>query len=376
MAASEHPPTRAAAPHVERPAWRDRTAVGLPATEPLATATGAGVDVLVVGLGASGLAAAEALARAGASVLGVDAEGVAAGAAGANGGLLLGGLAVFHHDAVARYGRDVAAAWYRRTLDELDRTVAAEPRARRTGSLRTAVDDDEADDVLAHARALEADGIAVEVGERGGRRALLLPDDAVFDPDDRCRRAAGRAVAAGARLVVGHRVDLDALPPCRAVLVAVDGGLEGVVPGLRDVVTSARLQMLATAPQDDTVLPVPCYHRWGYDYAQQLPTGELLVGGGRDVDDDGGAGAPPSPSARVQAHVERWARELGAVGAVTHRWAARSAYTSDRLPIDRRLPPHRGVPVHVVGGYSGHGNLVGPMLARDAAAALLDDIAG
>lgn len=359
-----------AEPARARPVWRDLRSGDRPVTVGADALMQRPADVVVVGLGASGLAAVEVLAAAGADVIGVDAAGVAAGAAGANGGLLLGGVASFHHDAVARHGRDVAAAWYRRTLAAIERIVDDEPRAHRTGTLRTAADDREALDLRAHAAALRADGIAVEEGSHDGLPALLLPDDGCFDPDDRCRRAAVRAVASGARLVVGHRVDLTEPPPCRALLVAVDGGLEDVVPTLAPSVTSVRLQMLATAPQPDVVLPRPLYHRWGLDYAQQLPTGELLVGGGRDVEGDRAVRAEPHPSDDVQAHIERWARRLGATGAVTHRWAARSAYTPDRLPIDREVAPG----VHVVGAYSGHGNVVGPVLARAAARRLLDHL--
>ena len=64
-------------------------------------------DVCVVGLGGSGLACISRAARPRAErVVGIDAVSVAAGAAGRNGGFLLGGLAMFHHDAVERFGRD------------------------------------------------------------------------------------------------------------------------------------------------------------------------------------------------------------------------------------------------------------------------------
>ena len=53
--------------------------------------------------------------------------------------------------------------------------------------------------------------------------------------------------------------------------------------------------------------------------------------------------------------------------AVTHRWAARAAFTTTRLPIDAQ--PRAGV--HVVGGYSGHGNVIGSLLARQAARRIL-----
>lgn len=337
-------------------------------------------DVLVVGLGATGLTAAVALASAGARVVAVDAVGVGGGAAGANGGFLLGGLATFHHAAVARHGRREAARWYHRSLDELARTVEEEPSARRTGSLRSAGDAAEAADLVAQHAALRRDGIAVEAVAGPLGPALLLPDDGVFDPMARCRRLAASAVAAGATLVTGGRVVVSGhevrlagrrVRPA-ATLVCVDGGLEEAVPALRGEVVSVRLQMLATARVPARLLDRPLYHRWGHDYAQQLGDGRLAVGGGRDLEDTAARGGAVRTTAVVQQHLDRLTAALGAGdAAVTHRWAAASAYTEDRLPLDRELAPG----VHVLGGYSGHGNVVGVMLARAAAQRVLERLA-
>jgi hypothetical protein len=110
-------------------------------------------DACVVGLGTSGLAAAAAFADRGLRVIGVDAGRVAADAAGRNGGLLLGGGALYLHQAVAIWGEQPAVELYRATLAELDRLIEIAPDAvRRCGSLRLAdlpgppQDDDEAAD--------------------------------------------------------------------------------------------------------------------------------------------------------------------------------------------------------------------------------------
>lgn len=315
-------------------------------------------DVVVIGMGASGLEAATALARRGADTVALDAVGIAAGAAGANGGFLLAGLARFHHDAVAALGRDAAVAWYHRTLAELDRLGDREPTFRRVGSLRTASDAAEVDDVERHLAALRADDLPGEPYDGPFGRGLLVPGDGVFHPVARCRRLAVAAVEAG------------------ATLVAVDGGLEHLVPALGERtgggVRTARLQMQATARTDQPVADRPRYHRHGLDYLQQLPSGEVLLGGGRDVGGDAEwdvSGAPAQPSAPVQAHLDRWRAELGIGAPVTHRWAAHAAFTRDRLPVDERVAPG----VHVVGAYSGHGNVLGGLLAREAALALLGE---
>lgn len=360
-----------------RPAWFDLEAPPEVAT---AAVPPDRADVVVVGLGASGLAACGRLARRGAAVVGIDAVGIAGGAAGANGGFLLAGLAMFHHDAVAALGRDRARAAYAWTRDLLDREVDREATARRTGSLRLAADDDEVADVAAQLAALRADGFPAEAWDGPEGHGLLVPDDAVVHPVARARRLARSAAEAGATLVAparvstvgpaGVQVDGVGQVAARAVVVAVDGGLEQLVPDLAAArgVRTARLQMLATAPTAGLRRARPEYRRWGYDYVQQLPSGEVLLGGGRDVGGDVEWDAPAAPTPEVQAHLDAELGRLGVTAPVTHRWAARAAFTDDLLPVATTVDGA----VHVVGGYSGHGNLLGPELAEQAADVALD----
>lgn len=334
-------------------------------------------DVVVVGLGASGLEAAVLLAEAGADVIGLDAVGIAAGAAGANGGFLLAGLADFHHEAVARHGRTAANSWWHQTVEEMDRLEEEEPTFSRVGSLRIASDEDEERDCLIHLAQMRRDGIDAIAYDGPEGRGLLVPTDGVVHPGRRARRLAARAVTAGARLHAPAAVtDIEAgsvrigeqRVTCRRILVAVDGGLEHLVPSLAGTVRTARLQMLATAPVPPPLLPRPVYRRYGLDYFQQRAGGEVLLGGGRDVGGDEEWDAPAVPSQPVQDHLDRLLDELGLGHVeVTHRWAARAAFTESRLPVDREILPG----AHLVGGYSGHGNVIGGMLARRAAARLL-----
>lgn len=339
-------------------------------------------DVVVVGLGASGLEAIVLLAEAGLDVVGLDANGIAGGAAGANGGFLLAGLPDFHHEAVGRHGRPAANSWWHRTVEELDRLEEDEPSFQRVGSLRIGADEDEERDCLIHLAQMKRDGIDALAYDGPEGRGLLVPGDGMFHPGQRCQRLASRALDAGARLHAPapvQSVDTGrtrvASPDggtrevrSRVVLVAVDGGLEHVVPEVASTVRTARLQMLATAPLPPPTVPRPVYRRFGLDWFQQRRTGEVLLGGGRDVGGDEEWDAPAEPSEAVQSHLDRLLGELGLDwAAVTHRWAARAAFTTTRLPIDAQPRPR----VHVVGGYSGHGNVIGSLLARQAARRIL-----
>jgi glycine/D-amino acid oxidase-like deaminating enzyme len=156
-----------------------------------------------------------------------------------------------------------------------------------------------------------------------------------------------------------------------AVVVAVDGRLDVLLPQLAGRVRTARLQMLATAPVPDR-LPCPVYGRWGYDYAQQLPDGRLFVGGGRDRFAEREWTQDSDPSAEVQAYIDVVARQMaGGPVTPTHRWAASVGFTPD----GRALCTEIGDGVMAVGGYNGTGNLVGPVAARAAVARLLDGTA-
>jgi glycine/D-amino acid oxidase-like deaminating enzyme len=341
-------------------------------------------DACVVGLGGSGLAAVGALAERGLSVVGLDAGRVAAGAAGRNGGFLLGGAAPFLHDAINRWGAADAVALYRRTLDELDRLEALLGPAliRRVGSLRLAGlpghgAPDELADCAAHAAALRAHGIAVEDYDGPLGRGIFLPDDAATNP-------AALAIGLAGRL--SRRAHLHEASAVRAVepggvrtargsvraaivIVAVDGGLERLLPQLAGRVRTARLQMLATEPLPARRLPCPVDARWGYDYAQQTPDGALFVGGGRDLFAAAEWTAQPGTSAAVQGYLDGLARRFaGGPVRVARRWAAQVGYTSDGRALCTELAPG----LIAIGGYSGTGNLVGRVAARAAVAHAVD----
>ena len=331
-------------------------------------------DVCVVGLGGSGLACIRALLAAGRSVIGIDAQSVAAGAAGRNGGFLLGGLAMFHHDAVDRFGRDTAAAIYRETLGQIARMAEETPNAvRRTGTLRIAADAVEREDCARQLEAMRRDGLPVDAYDGPEGTGLLFPTDAAFDPALRCRELSANAVAHGAQLFERSRVvSLDTgcvetpngVVHADDVVVAVDGGLELVLPELRSRVRTARLQMLATAPAPELHQPRPVYSRWGLDYWQQTPDDRVVLGGCRDVGGDAEWTTDATPTDVVQAALDRLLRETVHVDApVTHRWAATVAYTQSGLPILETV--REGV--WAIGAYSGTGNVVGALCGRAVA---------
>jgi gamma-glutamylputrescine oxidase len=349
-------------------------------------------DACVVGLGASGLAAVEALIHRGLSVVGIDAGRVASGAAGRNGGFLLGGPAAFLHDAIARWGEDVAVELYRLTLAEI--AYLAESLGpdivRRTGSIRlaglpgepasaveAAIRLHELDDCAAHALALRTHGIAVEDYDGPLGRGIYLPDDAAMHPARRALEMARRAAVGASlyertpveRIEDGQVVTSLGKVSAGVVIVAIDGSLDVLLPQLADRVRTARLQMVATASLGRERLPCPLYGRWGYDYAQQVPDGRLFVGGGRDLFAEQEWTTSTAPSTPVQRYLDTIApRIAGGPVQITHRWAASVGFTADGRPLCTAVDGR----TVAIGGYNGTGNLVGPIAARAAVALAVD----
>lgn len=351
------------------PVWDDTPWTPLPALE-----GDVETDVCVVGLGGSGLTAVHELLALGARVVGLEAGTVAGGAAGRNGGFLLAGTAMFYHDAVAVLGRERARRLYELTLLEMDRITAQTPEhVRRVGSLRIASSEAEWEDCLEQLRAMTMDGLDAQLYSGPEGRGLLFPHDGTFQPLARCRALACQVRASGAQLfenspaltLVGNEVVTpNGRVRCGAVVVAVDGRLETLLPELAGRVRTARLQMLATAPTDEVSLPRPVYLRDGYEYFQQLPDGRITLGGFRDAGGDAEWEGTGRPSEGVQGRLERFLRDdLGVLAPITHRWAAPVGYTENGLPVLAEVRPK----LWAIGGYSGTGNVVGALLGRLAA---------
>jgi glycine/D-amino acid oxidase-like deaminating enzyme len=353
------------------------------------------VDVCVVGGGVGGVSCALRLAEHGLRTMLLEARTVAGGASGRNGGFLLPGAAPFHVDARERYGRAAARRLYARTLEAqadvyaLAAELGAADAVRRVGCLRLAASAEEEIHVLRHAGALREDGFPAEVVEPDalpprlriiGRAGCLTPDDGALHPARWVRALAGAAERAGVRICEGSPVQGPVPAPgegelrtpggtvrARDVVVAADGPLPALVPGYADRLRARRLHMIATAPLRERVADGLVYSRWGREYFQQRPDGRLLAGGFSDLDGDASYTSREDGSPAIWARLERYVTaDLGLAGAdVTHRWVGVVAYGGDGRPHAGPVPGRPGL--HVLGGYSGHGNLLGHVAGQAVA---------
>jgi glycine/D-amino acid oxidase-like deaminating enzyme len=225
---------------------------------------------------------------------------------------------------------------------------------------------------------MERDGLPVAWDDGPHGPGLFFPRDGAFNPLARCRVLARHALADGARLFArspavtveaGRVTTPSGSIHCRRVFVAVDGGLEGLLPELAGRVRTARLQMLATAPAPEVTIPTPMYYRDGFEYWQQLPGGEVALGGFRDQGGEAEWGMDPSPTAAIQDRLETLLRgRLGVRAPITHRWGALASFTPTGLPVVTTVRDG----VWALGGYCGTGNVIGALCAKAVVPAALD----
>ncbi len=334
-------------------------------------------DIEIVGAGITGISAALTLAAAGKRVRVHDARSVASGASGRNGGFALRGGAMAYDRAREQLGEERAADYWRVTESALDRLASLGGAAlRRTGSLRLAVDDAEAEQLRREFEALREDGFAVEwrTGVAGGRfpAAIFHPDDAATQPARLVRGLASRAAEAGVEIVEHHRVgSLDDLE-AEQLFVCTDGYPSGLLGALGASIVPTRGQVVVTEPISERLFTCPHYSRRGFDYWQQTPDGRIVLGGFRDLALDIEYTDEEATTPAIQNALQEFLTELvGRSVAVAHRWAGIFGSVRDLLPLVGRVPDSDRL--WIAGGYSGHGNVLGFLCGDLVARAMLED---
>jgi glycine/D-amino acid oxidase-like deaminating enzyme len=258
--------------HTEAVAWWD----GVDVAERAPLAEDVHADVCVVGLGGSGLAAVREARALGARVIGVDAGRIAGAAAGRNGGLLLGGLAPFHHDAADAWGAEPATTLYRHTLEELARLRADTPHDTWWhGSLRIAEHAEERRDCERQLEVMTRDGLPVTWYEGAEGVGLRFPADGACQPVRRVLSLAARAEHEGAALHERSRVCAvhpgavelanGACVHAPVIVVCADGALASLLPAAASRVRAVRLPPTCSCRS-------PCTHATATTTGSSWPT--------------------------------------------------------------------------------------------------------
>ncbi len=350
------------------------------------------VDGVVVGGGLAGVSAALALASHGQRVALVEGGRLGQGASGRNAGFLLGGAADDFLTLAAARGRAVAEMMAKLAEENrrLVKTALGEAEGgsalEGVGSFALAVDRAEAEHLVRLGESLRELGYGAvpaepemagptlrQAGYLGG---LFFPADGQLHPLRLLYALAAAAERLGASIYEatpvaavssdGKGVTVKtgrATVRAGVCILAVNADLARLFPPAGAWIRPARAQMLASRPLPRPVLNAPVYAGHGFRYFRQCADGRLLIGGFRNLAVEAETSWDLELNPLLQDRMERELALLAPDAEVERRWAGIMAFTPDHLPVVGALGPH----LWSVGGFSGHGLALAPLLGRQVA---------
>ncbi|WP_176595985.1 MULTISPECIES: NAD(P)/FAD-dependent oxidoreductase [Sphingobium] len=371
-------------------------------------AFGGRADVAIIGGGFTGLSAALALAKRGANVVLLEAGRVVGEASGRNGGQCNNGTAHDYGALSARFGKDVAKAYYRAHVDAVDlveRIVAEEGidcAFNRCGRVKLAAKPKHYDklvrahDLLAaevdqNVRLVPPERIREEVGSDAFHGALIQTTSAQLNP---ARFGVGLAEAAartGAKIyenaevtgldrlssngVGGWRVTTPKGQVTASQVLVATGGAPAAAPFgfFRRRIVSVGSFIIATEPLDNGLIDRLLPGRRNYVTSKnignyfRLTADDRLIFGGRARF----ANSDPRSDLKSGHILEQTMGEifpaLKGVG-VDHVWGGMVDLTADRLP---RAGEQDGLFYSM--GYSGHGVQMATYMGQQMARVMAGD---
>ena len=339
-------------------------------------------DVIVIGAGICGLSTAWHLRNQGLSVIVLESRGVAFSATGRNAGFILQGTAERYNRAIEQMGRPLAKSIHQYSLEnhrlmkELITEENIQCEYQQRGSLQLASSDAEIKELLESARLLEEDGFSVErrtdseLGEpycsAGFSMGIFLPEDAELHPVQFCLSIAQKLRSAGVQIFENshvHSIDssdgvqiqtTDAILSSEIAILCTNAKLGELLPSYRHVVSPVRGQMLCTAP----VAPIfeqPIYADHGYDYWRQTPTGNIVLGGWRNLDPDSEVGHEEILHDNIQEEMHSFLRRFRGLEdiKIEARWSGIMGFSLDGLPLVGAVPGSHNILIGA--GFTGHG---------------------
>jgi hypothetical protein len=156
------------------------------------------------------------------------------------------------------------------------------------------------------------------------------------------------------------------------VVLALNGYSANLHPYFRDKIFPTRGQclMMEAVPR---FMEGPCYANFYLDYFRQAPTGELLIGGFRQMEKATEVGYSDHVTDIIQDSLHHFVKTYLpklAEAKVTHRWGGVMGFAKDGEPLVGSIPDDPSI--FFAGGYTGHG--IG--LAFNTAKTLVDSIFG
>lgn len=139
------------------------------------------------------------------------------------------------------------------------------------------------------------------------------------------------------------------------VVLATNGYSPLIDPYFKDKIFPTRGQILATEAVP-RFMEGPCYANFVLDYFRQLPTGEMVIGGFRQLQKDAEIGYSDETSELIQKALEEFLRKhIPNVreAQITHRWTGIMGFSVDGQPMVGALPTDSQT--FFLGGFTAHG---------------------
>lgn len=342
-------------------------------------------DAIVVGAGISGLSVAYWLQKEDPSmkVAILEKGKLASGATGRNAGFITCGSVEHFNRMISKHGLDEALEIWKfsetnlRLLEEhIIQDKAAAVQFEKKGAYSLAAQDSEFAELKKCAEIMgglkiptevvDGDAITKRLAAKGFVGGIRYLDDASVHPVRMVELIREKVkadlfettevhgieeTAEGTRLVKTDNGSFEA----PMVIYAANGYSPALDPYFADKIypTRGQILMIEKIPM---VMDGPCYANFYLDYFRQLPSGELLIGGFRQIEKATEVGYSDhttdliqnSLHAFVQNHLPQFAGKK-----VTHRWGGVMGFSRDGQPLIGSLPNDNQV--FFCGGYTGHG---------------------
>jgi gamma-glutamylputrescine oxidase len=139
------------------------------------------------------------------------------------------------------------------------------------------------------------------------------------------------------------------------VIFALNAYMQTLLPSFADKIypTRAQILMMEKVPK---FMDAPCYANFYLDYFRQLPSGELLIGGFRQIEKATEVGYSDHTTPGIQNALHSFVMEhlpQYRDCKVTHRWAGVMGFSADGQPMIGALADDNQI--FFCGGYTGHG---------------------
>lgn len=139
------------------------------------------------------------------------------------------------------------------------------------------------------------------------------------------------------------------------VVMATNGYSALIDDFFKDKIFPTRGQILATEPVE-RFMEGPCYANFVLDYFRQLPSGEMVIGGFRQLQKDAEIGYSDETSDVIQQALEEFLRKHVPnvkTAKITHRWTGIMGFSVDGQPMVGALPTDSQI--YFLGGFTAHG---------------------